>query len=71
MFHKTNLGKFGANLPCDRNGFVPENEDNFDAFDFGGDVDEEDFDDFLLEATEATERAQTALGEWREDQADA
>lgn len=22
-FHKTNLGSFGENLPCDKNGYVP------------------------------------------------
>lgn len=69
MFHKTNLGKFGNSLPCDRAGFVPEAGDRFDAFDFGGDLDEDDFDDFddfRDEAVEATERAQAALDEWRE-----
>lgn len=38
MFHKTNLGRFGNSLPCDRAGFVPEAGDRFDAFGFGGDL---------------------------------
>jgi hypothetical protein len=65
MFHKSNLGKFGDTLPCDRNGFVPEAGDWFGKFDFGGDLDADDFDDFLNDAIDATADAEVALAEWR------
>jgi hypothetical protein len=28
MFHKSNYGTFGSNLPCDMNGYVPERNDS-------------------------------------------
>lgn len=65
MFHKSCLGRFGRNLPCDRLGFVPEKGDRFDAFDFQGDVGEDDFPAFRDKAIADTEKADTTVEDWR------
>ena len=57
MYHKSNLGKFGENLPCDIDGYVPEAGD--DAFAGNWDHGTESTHD---EAGELTE-----YGSWWED----
>lgn len=65
MIHKSNLGRFGTNLPCDRNGFVPEQGDALESFDFGGDIDDDEWDDFVEVAVNATEVAVKEVADWR------
>ena len=80
MFHKSNFGRFGQNLPCDMDGFVPQVGDEPDQFRFDGDEFTADFDaqgngyegaaseawdEFVTLAIDATSEAQTALSEWQ------
>lgn len=66
-FHKTMLGSFGTNLPSDRNGFVPEEGDDLDGFDFGDDFegDSDLWEEFIARAVKATKEAQAALASWQ------
>lgn len=63
-FHKSGFGKFGENLPCDRNGYVPERGDLKRGFDFGGDY-IGPWREYVDKAIEATRRATVALNNWR------
>lgn len=80
MFHKSNFGSFGVNLPCDLDGQVPEEGDKAEAFRFEDSNFTEDFDDngdgydgyadeawqeFVASAVSATERAEANLKEGR------
>ena len=67
-FHKSSFGKFGINLPCDANGFVPED----------GDIEKEfaqpstgwpggSFKAFKTLAVEMTAKADARLYDWRTD----
>ena len=67
MFHRTNFGGFGVGLPSDRRGFVPETGEALAAFDFGGEMEEEEWVDFVEAAVEATAEAVAALRDWREE----
>lgn len=68
MFHRSNLGSFGSCLPCDAEGYVPEQGDRFEQFAFDAlwAPDEEEWAQFVADAVEATQRAEAALGEWQE-----
>ncbi len=67
MFHKSDLGIFGESLPCDRDGYVPEGGDTQDKFDFGGDdFTDDEWEEFVEKAIEATEAADAAATRWRE-----
>lgn len=77
MFHKSNLGMFGRNLPCDLNGMVPEEGDTADMFTFPSDWDfnpeREDYDDDGFEewvegAVEKTKDATDSLEEWQDNE---
>lgn len=76
-FHKSNLGSFGADLPCDLAGYVPEADDRAEQFDVdlvGDDQREwwyEDggFEEWRDEAVKATAKAEAALAEWQEQNA--
>jgi hypothetical protein len=57
-FHKSNLGSFGSNLPCDINGYVPEADDNPWGFVI----------DHGSEATHDDDGNLTEYGEWWEDE---
>lgn len=84
MFHRSNFGSFGDNLPCDLDGQVPEEGDKAEDFRFEDSDFTEDFDDngdgyegyaqetwqaFVDSAIEQTEKAKEALSEWRENTA--
>lgn len=79
-FHKSNFGTFGESLPCDLNGYVPEEGDSPDEFSFDHDNFSADYDqhgngyegaaddawaEFVSAAVTATEEAQAALDRWR------
>lgn len=67
MFHKSNLGSFGTNLPCDEQGFVPELGDEFEDMTFCSDwdFDDDEWEEWVDEAIAATYRACKALKEWQ------
>ena len=80
-FHKSNFGSFGEGLPCDLNGFVPEDGDDAASFDFGDDRFTADFDkhgngyegyaeeswrEFVADAVEKTANAAVELEMWRQ-----
>ena len=72
MFHKSNLGSFGENLPCDRQGYVPESDDSPDDFDMEFcDREEkewwqaEEFPRWVEGAVSATEEALKELHQWQ------
>lgn len=75
MFHKTNLGSFGENLPCDLNGYVAERGDKYEDFTFDRgclrtDEDrewhrDEWFPEWVEQCVEATKKAEAAAEEWR------
>lgn len=71
-FHKSNLGCFGENLPCDMDGYVPEAEDTIDMFtvDLVGEDQQEwwkedDFEEWRNAAVAKTAEALTALAKWQ------
>ena len=81
MFHKSEFGHFGDNLPCDLNGFVPEPGDSPDGFVWDHDDFTEDFDkdgngyagyaketweDFVRFADSKTHHATVRISGWRE-----
>lgn len=81
MFHKSNFGSFGESLPCDLNGFVPQEGDDVEQFSFDHDEFTQDFDrhgngyegaaddaweEFVARAVAATAEAEAALKAWRE-----
>lgn len=73
-FHKSNLGSFGASLPCDRDGYVPEADDRAEQFnvDLVGDDQREywhedgGFEEWRDSAVKATALAEAALREWQQ-----
>ena len=72
MFHKSNLGQFGENLPCDINGFVPEEGDSLEDFTFPGgwfegdeDEAEERFEEWKEEAIHQAAEAMDELSLWQ------
>lgn len=70
-FHKTNLGSFGANLPCDLSGYVHLTQKAWMAapMDWAGDDDRgyrlQRCKEMAAEAREAVASSEKALGEWR------
>jgi hypothetical protein len=79
-FHKSNLGRFGEGLPCDLDGYVPEETDDPCAFSWDHDEFEEDYDEdgngydgyaedqwqrYVEKAVTATREAEDALEKWR------
>lgn len=66
-FHKSSLGKFGEGIPCDRDGYVPEEGDEFSDFDFGGYLEEDDWEEFLEDAIFCTNEALSDLEDWRNE----
>jgi hypothetical protein len=74
MFHKSNMGRFGDGLPCDRNGYVGEEGDALDSFAFNFTAEEEEdaeyvagwFREWLQSCVAETARASRALEQWRE-----
>ena len=67
-FHYTNYGSFAGELKkyADLRGYVPEYGDSADDFDWpheGFTADQ--WDDFVAEAVDATEKAEKALRRWR------
>jgi hypothetical protein len=65
MFHKSNFGSFGDQIPSDRDGYVPEEGDLLDEFNFDGEMDEDEWDEFVAAAVEATQGAESAVTAWR------
>jgi hypothetical protein len=72
MFHHSNLGHFGSELPCDRNGYVPEVGDSPSDFDMEfSDKEEkewwetEKFPEWVEDAVTATEAASEKLYAWQ------
>lgn len=67
MFHKSTLGSFGTNLPCDMGGMVPELGDEFEDMTFSSDwnFDDDEWEAWVDAAIEATYRACKALHEWQ------
>ena len=69
-FHKSNLGTFGENLPCDIDGYVHLTAEGWinSRMDWG-DYTEEEIEDRSEELAEnarkATEEAEKALAEWQ------
>jgi len=71
--HTSNFGACGTDLDpfADRNGFVPEADDELGDLDYGADFDDEcapEWGAFRDEAVEATDKASAALADWREGQ---
>jgi len=68
MFHKSNLGRFGADLPCDIDGYVPTEGDKPFRFrwDYFIEWTPELWSEFLARAIEKTAQATQALAEWQE-----
>ena len=71
-FHKSNLGDFGKNLPCDRQGYVHTDIEGWLGADMGADLagySAAEKRDWAKEqadnAREATKEAHAALAEWR------
>lgn len=62
-FHKTNLGKFGENLPCDLQGYVPEEGDHYDDFHWeeGFSWDKKSWENFVAKAVSQTNQALAEL----------
>jgi hypothetical protein len=79
MFHKSQLGSFGENIPSDLNGMVPERGDDWRDFNWdssvkedlavGDDYSEELWEEMVAEAEAATEEASKGLDEWRSNSA--
>ena len=72
MFHNSNLGHFGLNLSCDRQGYVPEVGDSPSDFDMEFcDREEkewwetEKFPEWVDEAVTATREALEKLHQWQ------
>lgn len=71
-FHKSNLGAFGENLPCDLNGYVHTTTEGWmcaplDGMawqDYDEDAKEERCEEMAAEAREAVALAEKALAEW-------
>ena len=76
MFHQSNLGIFGANLPCDRSGYVPEQGDQLNDFNmefYDSEEKEwwesEEFPAWVDNAVSETEKALAALYKWQNENA--
>lgn len=82
MFHKSGFGQFGINLPRDLNGYVPQEGDKAESFNFGHDDYTADFDangdgyvgcaaesweNMIEMATKQTAKAEANLQAWREE----
>lgn len=68
MFHKSNLGRFGINLPSDIDGYVPEDGDEMGLFFFDGatEFNDESWDEFVEKAVAETKAANEKLEAWQE-----
>lgn len=69
-FHKSNLGHFGDDLPCDMQGYVRTEaaeilaaQDEYDTA--GNGISPDEADSMAADATRAVARAENALEEWR------
>lgn len=75
MFHKSNLGSFGESLPTDLRGYVAEEGDNYDDFEFDTasirteeDADwhrNEWFPEWVGQCLAATKESEQSLEDWR------
>lgn len=76
-FHKSNLGSFGENLPCDLDGYVHTTAEGWmnsrmDAYawqNYDDEAKEERCEEMAAEARCAVEESEKALGEWQKKNA--
>jgi hypothetical protein len=71
-FHKSNLGSFGDSVPCDIDGYIPQDGDTLGNFrlDFANSEEreyweDEGFGEWVASAVAATAEAEQHLEVWR------